>query len=158
VDSAEWCLANNALIVLRYSCEEAGGIIEDPDRDWGTTFRRPAFVLPSTEPRPKALPFRKPSQQKQYSEELKERELRKLDPRRQDLVRRIVEGHPENEVGAGGATEAPRTLTHPLLFPVHKRFFLFSNQRITDSRLGKKAAGNSLAFRCTCKGDTTRPK
>jgi hypothetical protein len=51
IDSAEWTLANNALIVLRYSCEEAGGLIEDLDRDWGTTFRRPALVLPSTEPR-----------------------------------------------------------------------------------------------------------
>jgi hypothetical protein len=58
IDSAEWTLANNALIVLRYSCEEAGGIIEDLDRDWGTTFRRPALVLPSTEPR-QVLPFRK---------------------------------------------------------------------------------------------------
>jgi hypothetical protein len=30
-------------------------------------------------------------------EELKAREQRKLDPRRQDLVRRIVEGHPETK-------------------------------------------------------------
>jgi hypothetical protein len=58
IDSAEWRLANNALIVLRYSCEEAGGIIEDLDRDWGATFRRPALVLPSTEPR-RVLPFRR---------------------------------------------------------------------------------------------------
>jgi hypothetical protein len=58
IDSAEWCLANNALIVLRYSCEEAGGLIEDLDRDWGTTFRRPAVASPSTEPR-QVLPFRR---------------------------------------------------------------------------------------------------
>ena len=35
IDSAEWRLANNALIVLRYSCEEAGAIVEDLDHDWG---------------------------------------------------------------------------------------------------------------------------
>jgi hypothetical protein len=58
IDSAEWRLANNALIVLRYSCEEAGGIIEDLDRDWGTTFRRPAVASPSTESR-QVLPFRR---------------------------------------------------------------------------------------------------
>ena len=58
VDSAEWHLANNALIALRYSYEEAGGIIEDLDRDWGTTFRRPAVASPSTEQQPKVLRFR----------------------------------------------------------------------------------------------------
>jgi hypothetical protein len=98
---------HNALIVLRYSCEEAGGIIEDLDRDWGTTFRRPALVLPSTEPRPKVLPFRKRSQQKQDSEELKERELRKLTaPAGSGAADRG--GPSRNEVGAGGATEAAR--------------------------------------------------
>ena len=45
------------------------------------------------------LPFRKRSQQKPDSEELRAREQRKLDPRRQDLVRRIVEGHPETKWG-----------------------------------------------------------
>ena len=30
-----------------------------------------------------------------HAAELEERELRKLDPRRQDLVRQIVAGHPE---------------------------------------------------------------
>jgi hypothetical protein len=32
-----------------------------------------------------------------HAAELEERELRKLDPRRQDLVRRIAEGHPETK-------------------------------------------------------------
>jgi hypothetical protein len=82
VDSAEWRLANQGLIALRYSCAGAGDIIEDVDPDWGTTFRRPAVASPSTEQR-QVLPFRKRSQQKQDSEELKEREQRKLDPRRQ---------------------------------------------------------------------------
>ena len=31
VDSAEWCLANNALIALRYSITGAGDIIDDLD-------------------------------------------------------------------------------------------------------------------------------
>jgi len=45
------------------------------------------------------LPFRKRSQQKQDSEELKERELRKLDPRRQELVRQIVAKRPQVKWG-----------------------------------------------------------
>jgi len=98
LDSPEWTLANNALIALRYSANGAGDLIEDLDPDWGSTFRRPALVLPATEPR-QVLPFRKRSQQKQDSEELKAREQRKLDPRRQDLVRRIVAGHPETKWG-----------------------------------------------------------
>jgi hypothetical protein len=73
-------------------------LIEDVDPDWGTTFRRPAVASPSTEQR-QALPFRKRSQQKQDSEELKERELRKLDPRRQELVRQVVVAHPETKWG-----------------------------------------------------------
>ena len=57
VDSAEWTLANNALIALRYSADGAGDLIEDLDPDWGTTFRRPAVASPTTEPR-QVLPFR----------------------------------------------------------------------------------------------------
>jgi hypothetical protein len=34
-----------------------------------------------------------------HAAELEEREQRKLDPRRHDLVRRIVEGHPETKWG-----------------------------------------------------------
>ena len=98
VDSPQWTLANNALIALRYSADGAGDLIEDLDPDWGTTFRRPAVASPATEPR-RVLPFRKQSQQKPDSEELRAREQRKLDPRRQDLVRRIVEGHPETKWG-----------------------------------------------------------
>ena len=37
--SAEWLVANNALIALRYSCEDAGGIIEDLGKGW--CWRRP---------------------------------------------------------------------------------------------------------------------
>jgi hypothetical protein len=52
VDSAEWTLANNGLIALRYSADGAGDLIEDLDPDWGTTFRRPGAVAsPATEPR-----------------------------------------------------------------------------------------------------------
>jgi hypothetical protein len=58
VGDAEWRLANNALIALRYSADGAGGLIEDLDPDWGTTFRRPAAASPSTEP-PRVLPFRR---------------------------------------------------------------------------------------------------
>ena len=85
---------------MRYSYEDAGGIIEDLDPDFGTTFRRPAVASPAQGPR-QVLPFRTRTTVKpqQDSEELKERERRKLDPRRQDLVRRIVAGHPETKWG-----------------------------------------------------------
>jgi hypothetical protein len=57
IDSAEWRLANNALIVLRHSCDDAGGIIEDLDPfGWGATCR-PLAAAPATEPR-QVLPFR----------------------------------------------------------------------------------------------------
>ena len=58
VDSAEWLVANNALIALRYSADGAGDLIEDLDPDFGTTFRRPAAASPSIEQQPKALQFR----------------------------------------------------------------------------------------------------
>jgi hypothetical protein len=95
LDSPEWTLANNALIALRYSVTGAGDIIEDLDPDAWATYRRFASV-DSTEQR-QVLPFRKRSQQKQDSEELKARELRKLDPRRQDLVGQIVANHAETK-------------------------------------------------------------
>jgi hypothetical protein len=93
---AEYQLIERELTGLRDSREHAGGIIEDLDPvGWGAT---PLESTPATEPR-QVLPFRKRSQQKQDSEELKEkeREQRKLDPKRQDLVRRIVAGHPETK-------------------------------------------------------------
>jgi hypothetical protein len=49
-------LLERQLINLRYSYKEAGGIIEDLDRDWGSTCR-PLAASPSTEPR-QVLPFR----------------------------------------------------------------------------------------------------
>ncbi len=58
VDSAEWLVANNALIALRYSADGAGDLIEDLDPDFGTTFRRPAAASPATQPR-QVLPFRR---------------------------------------------------------------------------------------------------
>ena len=42
---------------LRYSYEDAGGIIEDLDRDWGSTARR-LRATPATESR-QVLPFRR---------------------------------------------------------------------------------------------------
>jgi hypothetical protein len=57
-DSAERQLIIRELINLRYSYEEAGGIIEDLDPwDWGSTCR-PLAATPSTEPR-QVLPFRR---------------------------------------------------------------------------------------------------
>ncbi len=99
-DSPEYQLINRILTGLRYSYEDAGGIIEDLDPfGWGATCR-PLAATPAQGPR-EVLPFRtrtivKPQQD---SEELKEREQRKLDPRRQDLVRRIVAGHTETKWG-----------------------------------------------------------
>jgi len=99
IDSPEYQLINRILTGLRYSREEAGGIIEDLDFDWGATCRPLASSI-ATEPR-QVLPFRTRTTVKpqQDSEELKERERRKADPRRQDLVRRIVAAHPETKWG-----------------------------------------------------------
>ena len=69
---------------------------EDEDEFYSRVGRGPITVARSPTRERQVLPFRKRSQ-KQDSEELKEREQRKLDPRRQDLVRRIVEGHPETK-------------------------------------------------------------
>jgi hypothetical protein len=98
-DSAEYQLIERELTGLRYSREYAGGIIEDLDPfGWGATCR-PLKASPATEPR-QVLPFRRSgTQQKQDSEELKAREQRKLDPRRQELVRQIVANHPETKWG-----------------------------------------------------------
>src|SRR6516225_3447968 len=95
LDSAERQFIERELTGLRYSREYAGGIIEDLDPfGWGATCR-PLKASPATEPR-QVLPFRRSgTQQKQDSEELKAREQRKLDPRRQELVRQIVANHPE---------------------------------------------------------------
>jgi hypothetical protein len=100
IDSPEYELINRELTGLRNSREHAGGIIEDLDPvGWGATCR-PHKASPATEPR-QVLPFRTRTTVKpqQDSEELKEREQRKLDPKRQDLVRRIVAGHPETKWG-----------------------------------------------------------
>jgi hypothetical protein len=58
VDSAEWTVANNALIALRYSVTGAGDLMEDIDPDWGTAFRRPTAASPAQGPR-QVLPFRR---------------------------------------------------------------------------------------------------
>jgi hypothetical protein len=47
VDSAEWTLANNALIALRYSVTGAGDIIDELDRCAETTYRRFAAAAES---------------------------------------------------------------------------------------------------------------
>jgi hypothetical protein len=64
VDSAEWRLANNALIALRYSITGAGDIIDGLDRCAETTFHRFAAASPSTEQQPKVLPFRRAGNKK----------------------------------------------------------------------------------------------
>jgi hypothetical protein len=58
LDSPEYQLINRILTGLRYSREEAGGIIEDLDPfGWGATCR-PLAATPATEPR-QVLPFRR---------------------------------------------------------------------------------------------------
>jgi hypothetical protein len=57
IDSPEYQLINRELTGLRYSYEDAGGIIEDLDRDWGATCR-PLAASTATEPR-QVLPFRR---------------------------------------------------------------------------------------------------
>jgi hypothetical protein len=56
LDSPERRFINHILTGLRYSYEDAGGIIEDLDRDWGATCR-PLAASPATEPR-QVIPFR----------------------------------------------------------------------------------------------------
>jgi hypothetical protein len=56
IDSPEYQLINRMLTKLRYSREDAGGIIEDLDRDWGSTCR-PLAASPATERQ--VLPFRR---------------------------------------------------------------------------------------------------
>jgi len=70
---------------------------EDEDEFYSRVGRGPITVARSPTRERQVLPFRKQSQQKPDSEELKEREQRKLDPKRQALVRQIVEGHPETK-------------------------------------------------------------
>jgi hypothetical protein len=57
LDSPERQLIDRILTGLRYSYEDAGGIIEDLDFDWGSTCR-PLAASPATEPR-QVLPFRR---------------------------------------------------------------------------------------------------
>jgi hypothetical protein len=58
IDSPEYQLINRMLTKLRYSHEDAGGIIEDLDPfGWGATCRR-LEASPATEPR-QVLPFRR---------------------------------------------------------------------------------------------------
>jgi len=56
LDSAERQFIDRILTGLHYSYEDAGGIIEDLDRDWGATCR-PLAASTATEPR-QVLPFR----------------------------------------------------------------------------------------------------
>jgi hypothetical protein len=59
LDSPERQLINRILTGLRYSCEDAGGIIEDLDFDWGATVR---LADDAQSPRPAdslVLPFRR---------------------------------------------------------------------------------------------------
>jgi hypothetical protein len=57
LDSPEYQFINRILMGLRYSYEDAGGIIEDLDPfGWGATCR-PLAASPATEPR-QVLPFR----------------------------------------------------------------------------------------------------
>jgi hypothetical protein len=57
MDSPEYQLINRELTGLRYSREEAGGIIEDLDRDWGSTFRR--HEASASTDQQQVLPFRR---------------------------------------------------------------------------------------------------
>jgi hypothetical protein len=56
LDSPDRKFINRILTGPRYSCDEAGGIIEDLDFDWGATCR-PLAASPATELR-QVLPFR----------------------------------------------------------------------------------------------------
>ena len=57
LDSPEFWFIDRVLTGLRYSYEDAGGIIEDLDRDWGATCR-PLASSTATGPR-QVLPFRR---------------------------------------------------------------------------------------------------
>ena len=66
LDSPERQVIDRVLTGLRYSCEEAGGIIEDLDFDWGATVR---LVADAQSPRPadqQVLPFRIASHRTPY--------------------------------------------------------------------------------------------
>ena len=58
LDSPERQLINRILTGLRYSYEDAGGIIEGLDFDWGTTVRCAGASTAAPGPR-QVLPFRK---------------------------------------------------------------------------------------------------
>jgi hypothetical protein len=57
IDSPEHQLIDRELAGLRYSHDAAAGIIEDLDRDWGTSARR-LHATPAQGPR-QVLPFRR---------------------------------------------------------------------------------------------------
>ena len=58
LDSPEYQLINRILTGLRYSYEDAGGIIEDLDFDWGSTVRLAADVQSPPPTDQQVLPFR----------------------------------------------------------------------------------------------------
>jgi hypothetical protein len=55
IDSPEYQLINRMPTKLHYSREDAGGIIEDLDYDWGSTFRPRAAS--TAKGRRRVLPF-----------------------------------------------------------------------------------------------------
>ena len=61
VDSPSWSYANRMLTMLRYTYADAGGLIEELDRDWGTTIRCPedSDASPSPDQPPKVLQLRR---------------------------------------------------------------------------------------------------
>ena len=59
LDSPERQLINRILTGLRYSYEDAGGIIEDLDRDWGATVRLADDTQAPQPTDPQVLPFRR---------------------------------------------------------------------------------------------------
>ena len=58
LDSPEYQFINRILTGLRYSYEDAGGIIEDLDFDWGSTVRLAADVQSPPPEERQVLPFR----------------------------------------------------------------------------------------------------
>jgi hypothetical protein len=59
LDSPERKLINRILTGLRYSYEDAGGIIEDLDPDWGATVRLAADAQSPQPTDQQVLPFRR---------------------------------------------------------------------------------------------------